>query len=69
MTKICRVRPWCTGPFEMWQVELNGACVVVLRSRGEALEAARRIVRECEQAGIECEAYLSDGRPPFRSAA
>jgi hypothetical protein len=70
MTKICRISPWCAGgPFEMWQVAIDGTCVVVLRSRSEALEAARRIVRELEQSGVSCEAVLSTGEPTLDVAA
>ncbi len=69
MTKICRIKPWCNGgPFEMWQVEVDGTCVVVLRSRGEAIEAAERIVSKFEQSGVSCERVLSAGDPPRRAA-
>ena len=69
MTKICRISPARCGTHDAWQVEIDDTCVFVMPSQAEALDAARRIVRKFEQAGVPCEAVLShDARPVLIAA-
>lgn len=69
MTKICRIGPARCGTHDAWQVEVDDTCVAVMSSRTEALDAARRIVRMFEQAGVPCEAVLSTDVRPVLIAA